>query len=76
MAIRFLELARQACAPVLGAEIHHGDHRAVLLVTSDDGYANLCRLISGMHYDAHFNFVSAVATHQDAADAALTQHVC
>jgi error-prone DNA polymerase len=64
-AIRFLEVAREAgLQPILGAELAHGGHWAVLLVSSDEGYANLCRLISAVHCDAHFDLVSAVATHR------------
>ncbi len=64
-AIRFLEVARQAgLRPILGAELTHGRHRAVLLVKTAQGYANLCRLLSARHCDADFDVVSAVARHR------------
>lgn len=61
-AVRFLEVARQAhLKPILGAELTHEQHRAVLLVKTLEGYANLCRLLSARHCDADFNLVSAVS---------------
>ncbi len=64
-AIRFLEAARQAgLRPILGAELTQGRHRAVLLVKTTQGYANLCRLLSARHCDADFAVVSAVARHR------------
>ncbi len=65
-AIRFLEVARQAgLRPILGAELTHERHRAVLLVKTAQGYANLCRLLSARHCDAAFDFVSAVSRHRN-----------
>lgn len=64
-AIRFLEVAKQAgLKPILGAELVHLDHRAVLLAKHPDGYANLCRLLSAHHADPAFQFSEAVARYQ------------
>ena len=63
--IRFVEVARQAgLRPVLGAELTHGRHRAVLLARTTEGYANLCRLLSARHSDAEFEFIPAVARYR------------
>ncbi len=65
-AIRFLEIARQAgLRPLLGAELTHGHHRAVLLARTPSGYANLCRLLSARHCDAEFDVITAVARSRD-----------
>ena len=59
--IRFVEVARRAgLKPILGAELVHEQHRAVLLAKTTDGYANLCRLLSARHCDNAFDFISAV----------------
>jgi len=64
-AIRFVDVARQAgLRPILGAELTHGAHRAVLLAKDFHGYANLCRLLSVRHCDAGFEFIPAVARHR------------
>lgn len=60
-AIRFVQAAREAgIRPILGAELVTDAHRAVLLVKTPDGYANLCRLLSQKHCDPSFNFLEAV----------------
>ena len=65
-AIRFVEQAKQqGLRPILGAELTTDDHRALLLVKTPDGYANLCRLLSERHCDPSFDFVEpcrAIAT--------------
>ena len=59
--IRFVEVAKRAgLRPILGAELVHKQHRAVLLAKTTDGYANLCRLLSARHGDSAFDFISAV----------------
>ena len=61
-AIRFLDVARETgLKPILGAELLHGGHRAVLLAKTPTGYANLCRILSARHSDSSFDFVNAVA---------------
>src|SRR5687767_10923657 len=51
-AIRFLEVARhEGLKPIIGAELVHGAHRAVLLAKTPIGYANLCRILSAYHGD-------------------------
>ena len=60
-AIRFVEVAkRTGLKPILGAELVHERHRAVLLAKTTDGYANLCRLLSARHSDSAFDLISAV----------------
>jgi error-prone DNA polymerase len=64
-AIRFLEVARETgLKPIVGAELVHGIHRAVLLAKTLAGYANLCRILSAKHSDASFDFVQTVAQHR------------
>src|SRR3982751_5224029 len=63
--IRFVQLAREAgLHPILGTELLHDGHRAVLLARTADGYANLCRLISARHCDGDFELIAAVRTHR------------
>jgi error-prone DNA polymerase len=64
-AIRFIEVARRAgLRPILGAELVHAAHRAVLLAKTMEGYQNLCRLLSARHCDAAFDCVDAVAKYR------------
>ncbi len=59
--IPFLEAAREAgVRPVVGSELVAGPHRAVLLVRDENGYANLCRLISARHCDPEFDLAVAL----------------
>ena len=61
-AIRFLEVAKhEGLKPILGAELVHKAHRAVLLAKTPAGYANLCRLLSARHEESTFDFIFAVA---------------
>ena len=61
-AIRFLDVARESgLKPILGAEMIHGAHRAVLLAKTPTGYANLCRVLSKRHCDESFDFIGTVA---------------
>jgi error-prone DNA polymerase len=64
-AIRFLQATRDSgLAPILGAELVSGTHRAVILTKSPDGYANLCRLLSSRHGDASFNCIEAIGRYR------------
>lgn len=64
-AIRFLEIARDAgLKPILGAELVHGRHRAVLLAKTPAGYANLCQVLSARHCDDPFDCINRVARHR------------
>ncbi len=64
-AIRFLGVAREAgLKPILGAELVHGPHRAVLLAKTPAGYANLCRILSARHCDESFDFIRTIAQHR------------
>src|SRR6185312_12655641 len=64
-AIHFLGVAREAgLKPILGTELVHGPHRAVLLAKTPSGYANLCRILSARHCDRSFDFIKTVAQHR------------
>ena len=64
-AIRFVEVAQaHGLRPILGAELIHNQHRAVLLIKNLQGYTNLCRLLSQRHCDADFDCIAAVQTHR------------
>ena len=64
-AIRFLDVAREAgLKPILGAELRHDTHRAVLLAQTPAGYGNLCRILSARHGDESFDFIGAVARYR------------
>ncbi len=64
-AIRFLEVAEAyGLRPILGAELTHSQHRAVLLVKDPDGYENLCHLLSQRHCDEDFDCIAAVQAHR------------
>lgn len=63
--IRFLEVAQAAgLTPIVGVELLHDAHRAVLLAKTPEGYTNLCRLLSARHCDASFHVIEAVAQHR------------
>ena len=67
-AIRFLDVARETgLKPILGAELVHGPHRAVLLAKTPAGYANLCRVLSARHSDESFDFIGTVAQYRAGA---------
>lgn len=64
-AIRFLEVAREhGLKPILGAELIHGAHRAVLLAKTITGYGNLCRILSARHCDESFDVITTVTRHR------------
>ena len=64
-AIHFLDVARDTrLTPILGAELVHETHRAVLLAKTPTGYANLCRILSARHCDERFDFIGAIAHHR------------
>ena len=64
-AIRFIEVAQaHGLHPILGAELIHKQHRAVLLVKDLHGYTNLCRLLSQRHCDTDFDCIAAVQAHR------------
>src|SRR5262249_52852446 len=53
--VRFWEVAETAgIRPILGAEVRASDARAFLLIRSDAGYANLCRLLTRRHLEPGF----------------------
>ena len=64
-AIRFIEVAQaHGLHPILGTELTHNQHRAILLVKDLYGYENLCRLLSQRHCDANFDCITAVQAHR------------
>lgn len=64
-AIRFIEIAQAyGLHPILGAELTHNRHRAVLLVKDSFGYTNLCRLLSQRHCDPAFDCIASVQEHR------------
>jgi len=65
-AIRFLEEARAVgLKTILGAELVHNSHRAVLLAKTITGYANLCRILSARHCAESFDFITEVTRHRE-----------
>ena len=59
--IFFLQTAAETgIKPIVGSELRADDHRAVLLVTSREGYANLCRIISDRNCHGDFHLVKAI----------------
>ncbi len=62
----FLQAAREAgIEPIVGSEIVHGGHRALLLVKNSTGYSNLCRIISEKHCDPAFDLAPAISRWRD-----------
>ncbi len=57
----FLQAAREAgIRPLVGSELTADRHRAVLLVRNEDGYANLCRIISDRQCRQDFDLVGSL----------------
>jgi error-prone DNA polymerase len=62
----FIRSATEAgVEPIIGAEAVTDDHRAVLLVRTAEGYANLCRLLSDLHCREHFCLARSLAEYRD-----------
>jgi len=47
--------------PLFGAELLHRGARALVLAANRDGYAELCRLVTGLHLDGNFSLREALA---------------
>ncbi len=63
LGVRFMRAARaEGLRPLLGAELTHGPHAALLLPLDRRGYAHLCALLTRRHLDADFDPVAALAT--------------
>ena len=59
--IYFIEAAKEkGLHPIVGSEIVTDEHRAVLLVRNHDGYANLCRIISGRQCHQDFDLIKSL----------------
>ncbi|MFO7556040.1 MAG: DNA polymerase III subunit alpha [Desulfobacterales bacterium] len=66
---------RENITPIVGAELTDpaAGYRAVCLVENDQGYRNLCRIITRRHTDAVFDLKSAVSEHAKGL-VVITQH--
>ncbi len=61
----FLEAAKEAgIEPIIGAEAVSAGHRAILLVKDEEGYGNLCRLLSELHCRKDFDLPQRLETHR------------
>lgn len=57
----FIQSADEAgIRPIVGAEAVAADGRAVLLARSDEGYENLCRILTGVHTEQGFSLRKAL----------------
>ena len=60
--------------PIIGAEVRTGAHRLFCLVKDQDGYRNLCRLLTSLHCDQNFDLMTSLETqHQGLALLATSQ---
>ncbi len=66
---------RENITPIVGAEVTDSETgcRAVCLVKNDQGYRNLCRVITRRHIDAVFDLKSVILTHARGL-VIITQH--
>ncbi|MEJ2471920.1 MAG: DNA polymerase III subunit alpha [Desulfuromonadales bacterium] len=61
----FLETAKAYdLAPIIGVEANREGQRAVLLARNEDGYSNLCRLLSDMHAHSNFRLNESLIIHR------------
>jgi error-prone DNA polymerase len=59
--VYFIEAAQESgLRPIVGSEIVTDGHRAVLLVRSHEGYANLCRIISARQCHQDFDLIKSL----------------
>jgi len=59
--VYFIEAAKDmGLHPIVGSEIVTDGHRAVLLVATHDGYANLCRIVSARQCDQDFDLIQSL----------------
>jgi error-prone DNA polymerase len=59
--VYFIEAAKETgIHPIVGSEIVTDHHRAVLLVSTHDGYANLCRIISACRCHQDFDLIKSL----------------
>jgi DNA-directed DNA polymerase III PolC len=62
LAIRFYRAARaEGLRPLLGAELTHGAHAALLIPLDRRGWSHLCALLTRRHLDPAFDLVAALA---------------
>ena len=66
---------RENITPIVGAELTDSEtgYRAVCLVKNDQGYRNLCRILTRRHIDAVFDLKSVILNHAGGL-VILTQH--
>ncbi len=59
--VSFIRAAREAgIEPMVGSELVHDGRRAVAIVKEQEGYANLCRILSALHCHEDFDLVEAL----------------
>src|SRR5690349_4987246 len=62
---RFVAAARDAgVSPIIGCEAVTAANRAVLLARSEEGYANISRLLSDLHCRRDFDLTSALSRYR------------
>jgi len=66
---------RENITPIVGAELTDSEtgYRAVCLVKNDQGYRNLCRILTRRHIDAVFDLKSVILNHAKGL-VIITQH--
>ncbi len=59
--VYFIQTAKEmGIQPIVGSELMADEHRAVLLVRNREGYANLCRIISGRQCHQDFDLIKSL----------------
>jgi error-prone DNA polymerase len=59
--VYFIQTAKErGIQPIVGSELTTDEHRAVLLVRNHEGYANLCRIISGRQCHQDFDLIKSL----------------
>jgi error-prone DNA polymerase len=54
--IFFLGIARElGVTPIIGSELRHGGRRAVVIARDEQGYANMCQILSRLHSAGEFS---------------------
>jgi error-prone DNA polymerase len=64
--IWFLQIAREVgITPIIGAEVVSNGLRAIVLVKDQNGYRNLCRILSLRHLDDNFSLLDVLLRYSD-----------
>lgn len=57
----FLEAAEEhGIIPLVGSELRYKDKRVLVLIRDQEGYKNLCHIISDLHCNLHFDLIPAL----------------